>query len=89
MSPIEGTITVVADDDTLRTVMTEILMDIGARCTAFVSADDALIHMLSTSDKDSLVVADQGVPGQIKGASLDRRSFPSGLKDERAALQDC
>jgi|GEM_PF-489802 len=68
--PIEGTIIVVEDDDTLRAVMTEILTDIGARCSAFVTADDALMHMLSATGTNVLVVADHGVPGQIKGAEF-------------------
>lgn len=68
--PIEGAVIVVEDDDTLRSVMTEIFTDTGARCIAFVTADDALMHMLSAADTNALVVADHGVPGQIKGAEF-------------------
>ncbi|SDJ52836.1 response regulator [Pseudomonas abietaniphila] len=68
--PIEGSIVVVEDDDILRTVMTEILTDIGAHYVAFVTADDALIHMLKNADGTALVIADHGVPGQIRGAEF-------------------
>lgn len=70
MLPIEAPVIVVEDDDTLRAVITEILVDIGACCIAFGTADDALMHMLSTPNDHALVVADHGVPGQIKGAEF-------------------
>lgn len=68
--PIEDSVIVVEDDDILRTVMTEILTDIGAHHVAFVTADDALIHMLTNPGTAALVIADHGVPGQIRGAEF-------------------
>lgn len=68
--PIEGVIIVVEDDDTLRAIMAEILEDIGAASQSFCTADEALIHMLTTTDKLALVVADYGVPGQLNGAEF-------------------
>jgi DNA-binding NtrC family response regulator len=68
--PIEGVIIVVEDDDTLRTIMTEILGDIGATTQSFCTADEALIYMLTTTNDLALVVADYGVPGQINGAEF-------------------
>lgn len=68
--PINGRVIVVEDDQTLRMLMTEILADLGASSLAFNTADDALMHMLSSSDECVLVVADHGVPGQIQGAEF-------------------
>lgn len=57
----------VEDDETLCTVLTDILSGFGARCSAFNNAEDALVHMLQSQDVPDLVVADHGVPGSIKG----------------------
>ncbi|UDU83140.1 response regulator [Pseudomonas sp. HN2-3] len=65
--PIEGHIVIVEDDHTLRSLMGEIVSEIGAEAVSFVTADDALTHLLQTPDKCRLVIADHGVPGQVQG----------------------
>lgn len=68
--PIDGIVIVVEDDGLLCTLMTEIIIDLGAQCRAFPTADDALMHMLAGADDLALVIADHGVPGQIQGAEF-------------------
>ena len=67
MLPIEGTLIVVEDDPTLRTLMTDILVEIGAQSLAFETADDALTYLLQNPVHCPLVIVDQGLPGQIQG----------------------
>jgi len=67
MLPIEGTLIVVEDDPTLRTLMTDILVEIGAQSLAFETADDALTYLLQNPFHCPLVIVDQALPGQIQG----------------------
>jgi DNA-binding NtrC family response regulator len=59
-------VVVVEDDGTLRTVLVDILQ-LGADCDAFTTAEDALIHLMGINGECSFIVADHGVPGSIKG----------------------
>lgn len=68
--PIEGTLIVVEDDPTLRTLMTDILVEIGAQPLAFETADDALTYFLQNPFHCPLVIVDQALPGQIQGIEL-------------------
>ena len=61
------TVVVVEDDPTLQTLLVEILIELGAACDAFDNAEDALIHLMGLGSDCSLIVADHGVPGSIKG----------------------
>lgn len=65
--PIKGTVIVIEDDPTLRTLMEEIVSEVGGDAISFGTADDALSYMLQTNEKCRLVIADHGVPGQIQG----------------------
>lgn len=65
--PIEGTLIVVEDDPTLRTLMTDILVEVGAQSLAFETADDALTYLLQNPFHCPLVIVDQALPGQIQG----------------------
>lgn len=65
--PIEGTVIVIEDDPTLRTLMEEIVSEVGGDAISFGTADDALSYMLQINEKCRLVIADHGVPGQIQG----------------------
>lgn len=67
MLPIDGTVIVVEDDPTLRSLMTDILSEVGAKTLAFETADDALTHLLESRVQCSLVIVDQSLPGQIQG----------------------
>ncbi|MDE4539267.1 response regulator [Pseudomonas sp. ITEM 17296] len=64
------TILVVEDDETLRTLLVDILVELGADYAAFDNAEDALIHLLDTGCDCALMVVDHGVPGTIKGMEL-------------------
>ncbi|MFJ2684405.1 hypothetical protein ACIOYV_11775 [Pseudomonas sp. NPDC087342] len=50
--------------------MTDILSEIGIESCAFGSADDALTYLLEAHGHCPLVIVDQGLPGQIKGAEF-------------------
>lgn len=65
--PIEGSVFVIEDDPTLRSLMTDILAELGAGVLAFESADDALTHLLENQGQCPLVIVDQSLPGQIQG----------------------
>lgn len=61
------TVVVVEDDDTLKNLLVDILIELGAACDAFDNCEDALIHMMGLQRDCSLIVVDHGVPGSIKG----------------------
>lgn len=65
--PIEGSVIVIEDDPTLRALMEKIVSDVGGSAISFETADDALTYLFQTDDQCRLVIADHGVPGQIKG----------------------
>ena len=64
---IEGMIVVVEDDPMLSELIAEILGEIGLKSISFGTADDALTHLINSGQRCALVIADHGVPGQIKG----------------------
>jgi DNA-binding NtrC family response regulator len=68
--PIQGEIIVVEDDPTLRELMVNIVGDVGAKASAFETADDALTYLLQVQGECCLVIADHGVPGQIQGTEF-------------------
>ena len=70
LQPIDGEIVVVEDDPLLRDLMQEILVEVGAECVAFSTADDALVHMLTSETRCALIIADHGLPGSMQGAEL-------------------
>lgn len=61
------TIVIVEDDETLQSLLVDILVELGAACEAFSNAEDALIHLIGLKGKCSMIVVDHGVPGSIKG----------------------
>lgn len=78
--PIQGEVVVVEDDPTLRSLMVDILAEIGAKTLAFEAADDALTYLLQAHEECRLVIADHGVPGQIQGIEfieMVRSRWPS------------
>lgn len=68
--PIQGEIIVIEDDPTLRVLMVDIMIEIGARSVGFETADDALTYLLQAHGQCRLVIADHGVPGQIQGTEF-------------------
>lgn len=68
--PVSGDVVIVEDDPVLRALMEDILEGIRARCVAFESADDALMHVLGSHGQCGLLITDHGVPGQIDGTEL-------------------
>lgn len=65
--PIQGEVLVIEDDPTLRQLMVEIAQELGAKVSAFDSADDAITHLLQANEQCCLVIVDHRVPGQIQG----------------------
>ena len=70
MLPIAGQVVVVEDDPTLQALMVDILEEVGGKAVAFGTADDALTYLLQSSEHCSLVIVDQGLPGQIQGTEF-------------------
>jgi DNA-binding NtrC family response regulator len=60
----------IEDDPLLQSILSGFVEDLGGTVSSFDTADDALVHMLGTKERASLVVTDHLVPGQIKGAEL-------------------
>lgn len=78
--PLAGEIIVVEDDPMLRALMVEIVEELGAKASAFETADDALTYLLQSHDECHLVIADHGVPGQIQGIEfieMVKRKWPT------------
>ncbi|QHG65186.1 response regulator [Pseudomonas putida] len=67
LSLLGKTVVVVEDDETLRSLLVDILIELGAECDSFSNSEDALIHLMALKGECSLVVVDHGVPGNIKG----------------------
>ena len=78
--PIQGEIIVIEDDLTLRELMVDIVKEVGAKASAFETADDALTYLLQAQSECRLVIADHGLPGQIQGIEfieMVRGKWPS------------
>ena len=56
---------VLEDDQTLRTLVSDIIRELGGDCATFDNADDALIELLEQHGSFSLAIADHGLPGSI------------------------
>lgn len=68
---LDGQVIVLVEDDVaLRHLAADIITELGGDCLAFESADDALIALLESHGRCSLIIADHGLPGQIKGAEF-------------------
>ena len=64
------TVVIVEDDATLRSLLSDILGELGADCLEFDNAEDALVRLLELHGNCSLIIADHGVPGSLKGMEL-------------------
>lgn len=65
--PIQGSIIIIEDDPSLRTLMGDIVTEVGASAILFDNADEALTYLLQSKDNCPLIIVDHGVPGQIQG----------------------
>ncbi|MGF6316519.1 response regulator [Pseudomonas frederiksbergensis] len=68
--PISGVVIVVEGDPTIRAFMMEVLSDIGLPLLGFENADDAFTHLSEMQGECPLVIADQGLPGQLQGTEF-------------------
>lgn len=68
--PVSGVVIVVESAPTIRAFMMEVLSDIGLPLLAFENADDAFIHLSEMQGECPLVIADQGLPGQLQGTEF-------------------
>lgn len=62
-------VAVVEDDPMLGQILEDLLDERGARCTRFLTADDALLAFLRDGKPD-LLITDHLVPGQLTGGNL-------------------
>lgn len=67
---ITGNVVIVEDDDLMHRLMVDIFTDLGADCSAFFSADDALMHLIKVKSPCALLVTDFTLPGQLDGREL-------------------
>jgi len=70
LPPIQGEMIVIEDDATLRSLMKDIVAELGVNAVVFETADDALTYLLQAHGQCRLVIADHGVPGQIQGTEF-------------------
>ncbi|WP_349734164.1 response regulator [Pseudomonas jessenii] len=68
--PIPGTTLVVEDDPIIRTLLTDILSELGAQSASFATADDALEYLRAPHEFCPLVIVDHGLPGKIQGTEF-------------------
>ncbi|MFJ5299088.1 response regulator [Pseudomonas sp. NPDC088368] len=69
-SPITGKVVIVEDDSLMQSILVDMFTDVGAECAAFVTADDALIHLMQSKIECVLLVTDFTLPGQLDGREL-------------------
>lgn len=67
---LAGPVVIVEDNDLMQNLLMEVFTDLGGECSAFFTADDALIHLLKGSQPPTLVVTDFTLPGQLDGKEL-------------------
>lgn len=70
LSLLTGPVVIVEDDDLMQSVLLEIFTELGGDCRAFITADDALIHLLQANQAPTLIVTDYTLPGQLDGREL-------------------
>lgn len=70
LQPVAGQVIIVEDNSTLCMLMVEVLADLGVDSVAFPTADAALNYLHEAHGNCPLVIADQGLPGQIQGAEF-------------------
>ncbi len=67
MRPVDGAVIIVEDNPILRSLMADILSEVGTAAVVFETADDALTYLLENHGDCPLVIVDQVLPGQIQG----------------------
>lgn len=67
LRPIDGAVIIVEDEPILRSLMADILSEIGTAVVVFENADDALTYLLENHGDCPLVIVDHALPGQIQG----------------------
>lgn len=67
MLAIKGSVIIVEDDFTLRTLITEIFTELNVSAKSFKTAEDALDYLSETDEHCPLVIVDQGLPGMLQG----------------------
>ncbi|MGO4100288.1 response regulator [Pseudomonas sp. TAF7] len=68
--PVPGVVIVVEGDPTIRAFMMDVLSNIGLPLLGFENADDAFTHLSEMQGECPLVIADQGLPGQLQGTEF-------------------
>lgn len=69
-TPWSGKVVIVEDDDLMRSLVEDVFTDLGASCMSFITADDALMHLLQSKTPCTLLVTDFTLPGQLDGREL-------------------
>lgn len=67
---ISGKVVIVEDDALMQSILVDMFTDVGADCTTFVTANDALIHLMQSKSKCVLLITDFTLPGRLDGREL-------------------
>lgn len=70
--PLTGLVIVIEDNTVVRMLLEESLTEMGFSSSGFDNASTAFEHLTSINGCCALIIADQGLPGGIKGAELVR-----------------
>ncbi|MFF7710694.1 response regulator [Pseudomonas sp. NPDC007930] len=66
---LPSTVLVVEDDDMLRLLTLEVVIELGLPAVGFATADDALAYVQAGGDT-GMVITDHSMPGQLTGNDL-------------------
>lgn len=70
LTVLSGEVVIVEDDDLMQNILLEVFTDLGGKCAAFHTADDALMHLLEAKHPPEMLITDFTLPGQLDGREL-------------------
>lgn len=70
--PKTGHVIVIEDESVVRMLMEETLAELGFSSATFDNAASALTHLVKIKGECILIIADQGLPGGIRGSEFIR-----------------
>ncbi|WP_181381827.1 response regulator [Pseudomonas prosekii] len=70
--PVLGRIIVIEDEPVVRMLLEEVLAELGYTSAAFDNAIQALSYLVHIEGNCALIIADQGLPGGMKGTEFIR-----------------
>jgi len=74
LSPISGNVIVIEDDSVVSMLLAETLTEIGFSSATFDNAVAALTHLKNMKGCCALIIADEGLPGGIRGSEFIQKA---------------